>query len=117
MARVPMGLLPDQRRIAQYVRLDARQAMEALKGPSRILLGASTQCRRAAGYAMVGAAADGVSLADPALQTEVRGLVPTSDCPADIFTTGALPGTSVALDITIASQEVSGLTDIQATPV
>ena len=56
-------------------------------------------------YAVVGAVADGISLADPALQTEVRGLVPTTDRPADILTTGAIPGTNVALDITIASQD------------
>ena len=56
-------------------------------------------------YAVVGAVADGISLADPALQTEVRGLVPTSDRPADILRAGALPGTNAALDITIAAQD------------
>ena len=56
-------------------------------------------------YAVVGAVADGLVLADPALQTEVRGLVPTSDLPADILTNAALPGTQTALDITIAAPD------------
>ena len=56
-------------------------------------------------YAVVGAVADGMCLADPSLQTEVRGLANTSDRPADILTTAALPGVRTALDITIASQD------------
>ena len=46
-----------------------------------------------------------MSLVDPCLQTEVRGLVNTSDRPADILTTAAIPGRSAALDITIVSPD------------
>ena len=56
-------------------------------------------------YAVVAAVADGIALADPAFQTEVRGLVPSSDRPADILTIGALPGVQTALDVTIAAQD------------
>jgi hypothetical protein len=55
-------------------------------------------------YAVVRAVADGMTLADAGLQTEVRGLTTSAERPADILTTGALPGTRTALDITIASQ-------------
>ena len=55
--------------------------------------------------AVVAAVADGMVLADAGLQTEVRGLVTTGERPADILTTGALPGTKTALDITIAAQD------------
>ena len=54
---------------------------------------------------MVAAVADGLSLADPALLTGVRGLVSSSEWLADILTLGALPGTATALDMTIASQD------------
>ena len=56
-------------------------------------------------YCIVGRVADGISIVDPALQTEVRGLAGTTDRPADILTVGALPGTRTALDITVASQD------------
>ena len=56
-------------------------------------------------YAVVAAVADGMALADPSLRTEVHGLVPTGERPADILTTAAIPGRQAALDITIASQD------------
>ena len=46
-----------------------------------------------------------MSLADPCLQTEVRGLVTTPDRPADILTTAALPGRTTALDVTVSSPD------------
>eukprot|EP00973_Karenia_brevis_P018232 2504286-Karenia_brevis.AAC.1 len=56
-------------------------------------------------YAVVGAVSDGMSLADASLQTEVRGLTSSTERPADILTTAALPGVRTALDITIASPD------------
>ena len=56
-------------------------------------------------YAVVGTVADGLALADPALQLAVHGLLPTGESPADILTTAAVPGASAALDVTIASQD------------
>ena len=56
-------------------------------------------------YAVVTTVAEGMALADPALQTEAHGLLPTGERPADILTTAAIPGTKAALDITIASQD------------
>jgi hypothetical protein len=54
---------------------------------------------------VVGAVADGLVLADPGLQTEVRGLTSSSERPADILTVAVWPGTRTALDITIASPD------------
>ena len=56
-------------------------------------------------YAVVASVADGMVIADAGLQTEVRGLTNTGERPADILTSGALPGTQTALDITIAAQD------------
>ena len=44
-------------------------------------------------------------MADPSLQTEVHGILDTGERPADILTTAALPGTTTAIDVTIASQD------------
>ena len=49
--------------------------------------------------------ADGMVLADPALQLEVYGLLSTGERPADILTTAAVPGTAAAVDVPIASQD------------
>ncbi len=51
------------------------------------------------------AVVDGMSVVDPSLQTEVRGLTTSSDRPADILTAAALPGVLTALDVTVASQD------------
>ena len=56
-------------------------------------------------YAVVAAVADGIALADGGVQREVQGLTSTADRPADILTVGAIPGTTTALDVTIASQK------------
>ncbi len=56
-------------------------------------------------YKVVSAVAEGLALVDPCLQTEVRGLASTTDRPADILTTAAIPGRTTALDITVASPD------------
>ena len=56
-------------------------------------------------YAVVAAVTEGLSLADPTLQTEVHGLLTTGERPADILTTAAIPGATAAVDVTIASQD------------
>ena len=56
-------------------------------------------------YSVVNAVADGTSVVDPSLQTEVRGLCDSSERPADVLTAPALPGVLTALDVAIASQE------------
>ena len=56
-------------------------------------------------YAVVSALADGMALADPSLRTEVRGLVSSGERPADILTTGALPGVRTAVDVTVAAPD------------
>ena len=59
-------------------------------------------------YRVVRKVADGISLADSSVRTEVRGLSGTSDVrPADVYTNAALPGRDAALDITIVSPEAA----------
>ena len=59
-------------------------------------------------YAVVAAVADGMATVDTSIQLEARGLGGNGERPADILTTGALPGTKTALDVTIAAQDAKG---------
>ena len=54
-------------------------------------------------YACVRAVVRGLSLADPAVTMEPRGLTDTMSRPADILTYAAVPGRGAALDVCIAS--------------
>ena len=54
-------------------------------------------------YKAVRAVERGLAVADPRIQSEVEGLLPNSDRPADLLTSVAAPGGEAALDITITS--------------
>ena len=56
-------------------------------------------------YAVVAAAADGFSAVDPGIQTEVAGLVPSAERPADILTSAGVPGALTACDVTIIAPD------------
>ena len=56
-------------------------------------------------YAVVSALVDGLAPVDPGVRTEVPGLVPTAERPADILTSAGVPGVSTAMDITIAAPD------------
>ena len=56
-------------------------------------------------YAVVGALCDGVAAVDPSVQTEVHGLLPTGERPADILTSAVIPGFKAACDVTIAAPD------------
>ena len=58
-------------------------------------------------YGRVHAVPGGVLLADPAITTEPRGLTDTQSRPVDLFTTGAVPGRSAALDVCVASSSAA----------
>ena len=59
-------------------------------------------------YACVRALVDGLRLADAGVSTEPLGLTSTTDRPADVLTTAAVPGRSAALDVCIASPNAAG---------
>ncbi len=54
-------------------------------------------------YACVRSLVEGLRLADPTVTTEPVGLTSTSERPADILTSAAVPGRSAALDVCVAS--------------
>ena len=56
-------------------------------------------------YAVVSTVVDGLVTVDPGVRTEVSGLVPSADRPADILTTAGVPGASTAIDVTIAAPD------------
>ena len=67
-------------------------------------------------YAVVGSLADGMKLADPLMRTEVRGLGPTTERPADILTAAALHGVQVALSTCAALRTMRRVSLTIATP-
>ena len=56
-------------------------------------------------YAVVSALVAGLAPVDPGVCTEVPGLVPTAERPADILTSAGVPGTQTAMDITVAAPD------------
>ena len=56
-------------------------------------------------YAVVSSLVDGLAPVDSGVQTEVPGLVPTGERPADILTSAGVPGVKTAMDITVAAPD------------
>ena len=54
---------------------------------------------------MVSALLDGIASVDPTARTEVQGLTPSSERPADILTNTVIPGAQAALDVCVAAQD------------
>ena len=65
-------------------------------------------------YVCVHAVLGGLKLADPGVTTEPRGLTEAQSGPAALFTTAAIPGSSAALDVCVASSTAAAARGVAA---
>ena len=52
-------------------------------------------------FAVVASLVDGMAPVDPGVRTEMPGLVPSAERPADILTAAGVPGIQTAMDVTV----------------